>query len=1179
MASHSLPSGNSDSYRPLDFRQENIAIQIAQSNASTELPGDIQDNFTNNDQLRGNQEEPNADSTLDNEKMSNTESLDHQIRPNPAMSLSRSVSQETAPSFSSSTRKTPFRAVFNDLPTAYLSITSKFGRSRSQNTSGSFLGVHSEDDSISLQDPQPPTLPDTLPHSQPLSPVAVAPANYHSHNLLDRALADEQNQALVTQHVGQGVSDSLDREPAAAVLLTGVKDLLHVASFSDIKGEAPVSAISSQSAQEATHPHFTNESGKSIRHKTPDIGTDSNGSTFMHQGSSPQRKPSHALPAPEESTVNNIYRHYASSSIGGWDSENGTLRLDPDSRHHSCHLPSSNGLSTGSRLDYQAKPSALTVRKQRRVDRLMTSPPTGPPSYALPSLPTLNPNHTAASMSQGLENSSSYGDTKNLLEITQRPNLTIRKATLSRSNGRTDLRLQEAGPGSGANIELNATTSISRNPFRHNSHPPDITPSSNVIDCVYDDDHNSEVVSGPRPPLERDVSQALRRASGFSVFSTGSASSSFFHGEAFGTNGLSFKSTTFNKTGGNNDTGKPNTLGEVAAGAQGFYNDHAIPSSWVTPHQQSNVRVPINRNKMFTNSTPEPGVEPSDMPLGRQDDMTIDDLEGDANDWETVGDSRFGAEFKDSRDTGGIFELSTIHRTGSSVANTSNDGTSSIYDAESDAYGSTERIIQHPGTIQYSSDYRERDINMSPTPVFPPMYREHKVNGYLAGLTQRNPPSSPFSHTPQPLGIPHTNPFRSSPPENLPTPTARRLLFQKHRQRVPKPNHFPPPTKTVPTTKDDGLAMEDTGSISSALTPTTLAERDRTYRNLNRNAESAYPSPALSHSKRQFLSPINPVGRPDRPSSWRHLMVFGRGDKVEGYNADGTLDSGSSAWAQTESTDSNFHTPIQGDGSIELGRYPGRRRSTNPREHQPLVKGPPGAFYQGIARSQKDASPANSFDALGRSAKVTPRYASPKDYPTNVLRPLSLLGNGPTTPAGSENIDPLSDTRLTDSGYHSPHAPPRRLSWQQLYTEAQLKTMEEAAMAHSLYDVSLAPNTDQRTRAGSTHRQLYDGSSFNQQLNSWTREESARIDRLDRQTKLSNLFLLFCAFVPPLLLLFSLGYLDRIITWWSKGEVSAFGRKQKRLAQVLVAVYGFAIFVGLILILVFRFAPSKKSAT
>ena len=1170
-------------HQPGESRKDHVARRISYADALA-LADEVQDGSTGNCELRSNKKEAEDEFTRENEQESNADGpcIVQHSQGDP---LSRSVSQETEPSFSSSTKKAPSRAVFEDLPTAYLCITSGIAKSRSQNGSSSFLAAYLEEEPVPPQARLRQTnVSGNFYESEQLSPIPGPSCRLINCNTLDHTLSDEENKGSPVQHIAQEVPIDSEIQGQTAISLVSVGNQLAREFSTDTRDNESGLSTSVPSPQKSSDLDATHGAPNPPRRKTVNAVIENDMLTLANKNTTPQTTSGHNPWVAEESTVGNIYRHYASSSINGGESENSTPRQHPRSGSQ-AQLSPNNDMLFISQSDGEAKPSALNVRKQRRVDRLMSGPQSRPPSYALPAVPTSSLNRFPSSASQGLGQSSSYGDTRNLLEVAPRPILTVPKPTLSRSEARTDLRLQRSALDLGDTIEPSATTSSSNNPFRPSYCPQVITSRDCYVDCTYDDGQSLEVISGDRQPLEREVSNALRRASGFSVFSSGSVCTSLLEDEHFEPSASSFKRTGFNRRTTIKDTppseAQNSSKGskKVASHAQGFYDERAIPLSWITPHQKNAVRVPINQKDTFPKSLPESSAEPSGLPLEHRDDSETNDIEGDSNDWETVGESRFEADFKESQGRGGLFEVSTIHRTGSSLANTSNDGMS-LNDADTDDYGSTERITQHAGIIQYSGDYRQQDLNKTPTPVFPAIYREHKVNGYLAGLTRHHPPSSPFNQAPQPLQNLHTNPFRSPPPEDLSTPTARRMLFQNRNQRGRKPNHFPPSMKTVDTLDNNDTTGQRTRSISSSLTPTTVAERERTYRTLNWNAELSYPSPTLSHSKRQYLSPINPVGRPDRPSSWRHLMVFGRGDTIEGYNADGTPESTSTA-PLSDPSESNWHSRMQAAGFIELRKLPEDKSSTSNGDQQPLVKRPPGAFYQGITRSQQDGNAGGSSDTQRRSTKAVPRYATPRHYPTNVLRPLSLLGNGPVTPDENESKDHLPIRNKSGRIHRSPHAPPRRLSWQQLYTEAQLQSMQEAGTADSMHDVSLVSdprNSDQGMGDHPSRRRFYGDVAFNQRLSSWTQETSARMDRRDNKSKFSTLVLFSCALFPPLLVMFAFGRLDRLIAWWSKGELSAFEDKQKKLAQILISVWGFIIFVGLIILLVFRFAPPGTSS-
>jgi len=73
------------------------------------------------------------------------------------------------------------------------------------------------------------------------------------------------------------------------------------------------------------------------------------------------------------------------------------------------------------------------------------------------------------------------------------------------------------------------------------------------------------------------------------------------------------------------------------------------------------------------------------------------DVDDDVNDWETVGDSALGGDYKSSNETGMLG--GTVNRAGSSIANTSDDGSASTFIPDIERYGSTDRFIQHLETF------------------------------------------------------------------------------------------------------------------------------------------------------------------------------------------------------------------------------------------------------------------------------------------------------------------------------------------------------------------------------------------------------------------------------------------------------------------------------------------------
>lgn len=1130
-----------------------------------------------------------------------------------AVSLTRSTSQETEHSVPGVRKKTPVRAVFYDLPTAHLSITTGSARSRSREAINSLLESHDDKDSIPLQELPSTKLHDNLLHNLPLPPLPAAISRPRDNNLTKQRLRDDDGNRLSKEHGNLALSMQQDTQSQLSSSIKHAPGLkLGIPMLSQQKAipfeklgngkEAKSSRYGSHNHSSGHFPNFKADLSGSVpssskeKHGSAEFSKEDTQS--LNLPSTPANVDSHILPSrfpssgtqsngvpslPEGSTVGNIYNHYTASSSGDADSEATLPSLNPASAKPSYHPTSNSGLSSSSILDDPVVPSALNIRKQRRVDRLTTNPNGQPPIFALPTVPQLATRRVIPSSSQGIEQSSSYGDTKNLLEITQRSHWSDHESLMSRSEARNDLRSEVAASELEEYSEPSLPALNSNNPFKLRHGPHVVVSQHNDHECIYDDDCDLDHTSAGRLPLEREVSKALRRVSGVSTQSNGSISSSVLQYGGFEPKTSTSKVTGLLRKLNIEDTppSESESFGEDTkngvAQTQTFYDEGAISHNWITAHRQNAVRIPINHNGLFPNSPPESPLELNNVAPGRQNLGVLSEFEGDINDWETVGESARGVGFKGTRDAFRTPGETTIHRAGSSLANTSDDGTSSLHIAEVDEYGSTERIAQHPGTIQYSGDYRQRDIKKTRIPVFLPVFREHKVNGYLADSNRIRPPYNPIPYRPPPLANPHTNPFKSPPPEVLSTGAAKQSLLQRRNRRRPRPNHFPPSTKSLAITEAE-VTRQGVESISSEVTPSASAQRERALRTLIWMEESGEPEPepTASRTKRQFLSPINPVGRPDRPNSWQHMMILGRGDKIDGYNSDGSPVIEGSSSGNKGSADPNLQGATQTDDLVEPTRYAGNRRAANNRQYKPLVQGPPGAFYQGLARSKQDHKRAGSSDVRERPARIPSGRNNSKDYPTNALRPLSLLVTRPTTPNEMENRNPFRD-RPHDFVYRSPLAPLKHLTWQQLYTDTQLTTIRESAVSDGFVEGPIPPNAGllgRDVREESSQRHLFESP----RLCSWSRDSSIRTNYRQRKTKISIVVLILCNFFPPLLFLYAIGQLDGIIMWWTSGELSTFGKNTKRWAYILMCSWGLAISLGLVIFLILWFTILHQGA-
>lgn len=1143
----------------LDIPQHDSARDFKQKSSSDKLQNDATPNFGQ----KTSPDAPQDDSTRSHQQNSGPGVPVDQLNQSSSALLARSTSQEIESSLSLGIRKTPSRAVFNDLNTAYLSITSRSTRSRSQNALDTVPDVDGEEGSIPLQELLPPKLPDNLHQILPLPEVPDLASRYDSKSTSSQTALNKYSEHPTTQSVHQDLSIKLAQDRAVDET-TGIVPDTTTKSCSSSRGEK-LGDFTPQLLQPHMNCGSHDQTQEPLHLRGYDTAPYEAQPSLPHQYPGLETKFSPRPSAPSGSTVGNIYQHYADSSAFDGDTDNDLQTPNPVANN----LSSNNDMSLSSRSDGRLKVSALDVRKQRRMDKLMASPRNEPPSYPLPAFPLSAQNHFPSNGSGSLWQSTSYGDTRNLLEVTQQPNPTHPKTTLSRSEGVFDLRLEHVVSDLEETPESSIPVFNSNNPFQVGSQAPAVISQSTDNDCVYDDSPASVGLPDDMVPLEREVSRALRRASGFSAFSLVSASSSFLRFEGSKSNARTPKSKKLLRNKNTASPGFRHAYKRIrkTGSKQSFYNRITIQKERLITTKPNSIRVLTTRNGLFPISQHITCLERNDVAAGPKGRKRANILEGDVNDWETENGS-----------VNGKFEVSTIHQTGSSIANTSHDGMS-FHDLELDDYGSTDRITQFAGPIPYSSDYRQQDLKKTRTPVFTPVYREHKVNGYLSGSNQRRAPSDPYNHVPRPLEIIHRNPFTGPPPEVLPDMIARRKLLQKHAHRSRRPNHFPPSVKSSNAIEEQNMTAQGM-PVVSAITPANLAaherelqrldhermrldqdrmrlDREQTLQQPDRAAQPSTPGPTHSHTMRQFLSPINPVGRPDRPSFWRYLMTYGRGDRVENNDADGTLDREFSTLAHAGAIPSRLQGEMPTAEFIEMTRYPENARLASPREHNPLVRGPVGAFYQGIARSQQDPTPSSSSNARGRSTR---RYSTQRDYPTNALRPLSLRANPPVTP------DNFQVTRQPNfSGYGSPFAPPRRLSWQELYTEAQLQVMRNAAETEGFVDVPLEPTTEGSGHSALDESELRDVNG-DPRLLVWTRESRSRMDINDRTRIFSNVVLLLCVWCPPLLFLYVTGKLDGLIVWWTRGEIPAMGDKQKKWAGLLLAVWGFIVLMVAILL-------------
>jgi hypothetical protein len=619
-------------------------------------------------------------------------------------------------------------------------------------------------------------------------------------------------------------------------------------------------------------------------------------------------------------------------------------------------------------------------------------------------------------------------------------------------------------------------------------------------------------------PLEQEVSEALRRASGFSIYSMGSVSSSILEpGQQ--TTGRAYEPVP---SGPHKLEGLLANDPDIPAAESSFYDPNALVPNQ-TSRDQNSIRVPIVYHGNFSSSPlasppnfmPLPGERRSDLqnafllsPLTKNPSSSADrQPSGPDDDWETIGESAFRFDGRTSSEytpagpanfgTQSYYGGSSIQRAGSSIANTSDAGSLSIWAPEIDHLNSsTDRIAQHPANIEYSGDYRLRELKNTKMPVLLPSYGGNKVNGYLANSSRATPPNPGqwFWSEPKPLKQPHRHPFQTTPPD---VASLRTQNMPKSGKK--KANHFPRLSKI----------MREENLVNST-----------------------------------------PDGR---HASWQHSMTSA-GGVTPGFNGDGTKVAGPDRGEGTQ-TDVN----AENTGPV---------RSLHERlDCRPLVRGPPGAFYQGL-RSDGKRKVTGPHQELKPTRHLS-RHGT-KDYPTNELRPLSL----------SLQMDfpasiPSKNQGQTSHFYRSPLTPPQRQSWRELYTPEQMVDIERAAK-DSTSDRSRTEYWLNNTFRESTLDEMAPRTFFDAPTLYLQTRNSAQGSLRSTKDSVSLAIVLVCAFFPPLLALYLAGHLDRIMRWATGGECTTFTKQGKKVAYVLLFCWGFGAICGLIAFITWWFALRKS---
>lgn len=658
-------------------------------------------------------------------------------------------------------------------------------------------------------------------------------------------------------------------------------------------------------------------------------------------------------------------------------------------------------------------------------------------------------------------------------------------------------------------------------------------------DSEFDNDRKTAA----RLPLEREVSDALRRVSGYSAYSDGSLTDSIIERyRHFGQKLRLIPSQAPDMSPGQDvDTifpayksdHKPDNSADAHSGR--FYNDDAIAPNWIHGDLQKVVRVPVNQSSRlpgspsksppFVSDSAWKGRSLSDQ-KGRPSLQAADDS---FNDWETIG-TRTSAFVAQDQSSGYGLTGGMVGRTGSSIADTSDNGFEAALELDNLRF--TDRIAQHPAHAQYQADYRQRTLKDTKAPIFAPKYRVHNVNGFLANSNRLRPQPCNISTGPPPkLSKTHSNPFLHTPPQEL--------SIQPGSSRGPyvKSSGYMKPFKPSLQTLDTEIDEEDyTAEIVPPSSLQHLSQEERQKKTLDwmenfGEHKLTLPSPSSNQNSRptSFYKAI-------QQAAVSFSSLFGENTKPP---------------VDTKLREFKLPAKMQADGVVESRSRSGRHSTKN---------------IKSWAKQR------------GSNVTLSPYHQRSKELDRNQsLRDLTLVDklDIPSTPQSLTTMQTEDNVGSDEFLYRSPLAPPKHNNWKRLYSPSQLFGFQENAKADGFSCAAHHQRTSfisDTLPAISSRKYLYERPT----LRLWKRDEATNTDLTHQKRNCSIVVLCMCTFFPPLLLVYIFGGLDGVISWWTEGHYTSFAKSQKRLALIFLVAWSVAVFIGLVVFLALWFSGLRQ---
>ncbi|KFY81824.1 hypothetical protein V500_11062 [Pseudogymnoascus sp. VKM F-4518 (FW-2643)] len=586
--------------------------------------------------------------------------------------------------------------------------------------------------------------------------------------------------------------------------------------------------------------------------------------------------------------------------------------------------------------------------------------------------------------------------------------------------------------------------------------------------------------------------------------------------------------------------------------SDGFYASHHSPSKRPWHRRNKAIKIPIR---------PIAGKDgsPRRSKHRTSGSSNVTGKEDDPNDWETITDSIMLFSKDEDKENIRPFVDAAFNEAGSSIANFSDHlgESSSGPILAAITLAQSEQVLRYRDRLNGEFGMRPENVMGTSSSAMLPRRRLHGTHGFP--LNGFRTPKKGFGDVTSSL-VPEdtlSSPLNNYSRSRQNGPTAKSQLMSKFNDRFQQ-------DQSISTTMD--MTLSGHGVFAGPSTPKPWVK----------GADHLEVDLGGSPSSQR-------LGTPD---SYMLMIMQANGGKMPQYMGDNDSETrtlGSSVADTSTASDDSF-ADLDGEvmnanhpygGLYAFNQDPNAKERTgitpgNSRARTPLVKGPPGAFYRKLRskanslRDKKtDETPTKMLSSPTKSlGRTMPGKTGITISPSRKLRTLSLV---------AESLGPINQLIPQPTGtenyiYKSPLAPVQSAEWMNLYSTAELDRMNSPpSSAHS------SPRIEEPL-LGSCTWTVHEGPP---RLGAWIHDNSSTAtNTAARKTKISNVAVAVCMLMPPTLLLLRFGWLDQFMIWYTKGDISHFGKTQKKVAGYLFAFYVCSATVAVIVTVIIQYAAA-----